>query len=154
MALGGVLLEELINADGGDYRGGVIPCEKGDEHEFVEYREKSLLTVLGDVSVNRAYYYDKECNRGFCPKDSVLDIEGSSFSPGVRKMMGRVGAYRPFGVGHEDIKELAGIEVTVKGIERVSHQLGEEAEGFQKKEVNEVLSDHVCLHGWHRRACS
>ena len=29
--------------------------------EFVEYREKSLLTVLGDVSVNRAYYYDKAC---------------------------------------------------------------------------------------------
>ena len=53
--------------------------------------------------MNRAYYYDKECNSGFCPKDSVLDIEGSYFSPGVRRMMGRVGAYRPFGVGHEDI---------------------------------------------------
>ena len=38
---------------------------------------------------------------------------------------------------------MAGIEVTAKGIERVSHQLGEEAEGFQKKEVNEVLSDKV-----------
>lgn len=141
--IGRVLLEELINADGGDYRGRVIPCEKGHEYEFVEYREKSLLTVLGDVSVNRAYYYDKEWNRGFCPKDGVLDIEGSSFSPGVRRMMGRVGAYSPFGVGHEDIKELAGIEVTTKGIERVSHQLGVEAEGFQKKEVNEVLSDKV-----------
>ena len=101
--IGRVLLEELINADGGDYRGRVIPCEKGHEYEFVEYRGKSLLTVVGDVSVNRAYYYDKECNSGFCPKDSVLDIEGSSFSPGVRRMMGRVGAYRPFGVGHEDI---------------------------------------------------
>ena len=83
--------------------GRVIPCEKGHEYEFVEYRGKSLLTVVGDVSVNRAYYYDKECNSGFCPKDSVLDIEGSSFSPGVRRMMGRVGAYSPFGVGHEDI---------------------------------------------------
>ena len=38
---------------------------------------------------------------------------------------------------------MAGTKVTAKGIERVSHQLGEEAEGFQKKEVNEVLSDKV-----------
>lgn len=141
--IGRVLLEELINADKGDYRGRVIPCEKGHEYEFVEYREKSLLTVLGDVSVNRAYYYDKECKTGFCPKDNALDIEGSSFSPGVRRMMGRVGAYRPFGLGHEDIKELAGINVGVKEIERVSHQLGEEAEEFQKKEVNCALSDKV-----------
>ena len=43
-------------------------------------------------------------------------------------------------VGH--IINLA-FKVTAKGIERVSHQLGEEAEGFQKKEVNEVLSDKV-----------
>src|SRR3990167_6873663 len=142
-SIGKTLLEEIVNADKGDYSSDLIPCEKGHEYEFVEYRGKSLLTVVGDVSVNRAYYYDKECNSGFCPKDSVLDIEGSYFSPGVRRMMGRVGAYRPFGVGHEDIKELAGIEVTAKGIERVSHQLGEEAEGFQKKEVNEVLSDKV-----------
>jgi len=47
-SIGRVLLEELINADSGDYRGRVIPCEKGHEYEFVEYREKSQLTVLGD----------------------------------------------------------------------------------------------------------
>ena len=142
-SIGKTLLEEIVNADKGDYRGRVIPCEKGHGYEFVEYREKSLLTVLGEIKVNRAYYYDNGCNHGMCPKDKSLDIVGSYFSPGVRRMMGRVGAYRPFGVGHEDIKELAGIEVTTKGIERVSHQLGEEAEGFQKKEVNEVLSDKV-----------
>ena len=36
--------------------------------------------------------------------------------------MGRVGAYRPFGLGHEDIKEMAGICVDTKEIERVSNQ--------------------------------
>ena len=33
--------------------------------------------------------------------------------------MCRVGAYRPFSLGHEDIKEMAGIEVSSKEIERV-----------------------------------
>ena len=102
-SIGKTLLEEIVNADKGDYRGRVIPCEKGHEYEFVEYREKSLLTVLGEIKVNRAYYYDNGCNHGMCPKDESLDIVGSYFSPGVRRMMGRVGAYSPFGVGHEDI---------------------------------------------------
>ena len=44
--------------------------------------------------------------------------------------MGRVGALRPFGLGHEDIKEMAGIEVNSKEIERVSYQLGTEVEEY------------------------
>jgi len=36
--------------------------------------------------------------------------------------MGRVGAYRSFGLGHEDTKEMADICVDAKKIERVSNQ--------------------------------
>ena len=72
--------------------------------------------------------------------------------------MGRVGAYRPFVLGHEDIKEMAGIYVATKEIERVSHQLGEEAEVFYKKEtalslsgkiipINPVPKMYICIDG-------
>jgi hypothetical protein len=57
--------------------------------------------------------------------------------------MGRVGAYRPFGLGHEDIKEMAGIEVDSKAIERISHQLGEEVEAFYKREASQFLLGKV-----------
>lgn len=100
------MLEKLLNSDGGDYRGSPLPCEKGHVSEFIEYREKKLLTVVGPVRVKRAYYYDQECKKGYS-KDNVFGIVGTSFSPGVRRIMGRVGAYRPFGLGHEDIKEMA-----------------------------------------------
>jgi hypothetical protein len=109
----------------------------------VEYRDKELLTVLGQVKVKRAYYYDRRCKKGFCPKDKTLDIEGASFSPGPRRIMGRVGAYRPFALGHEDIKEMAGISVNAKEVERTSHRLGEEAEGFYREQADLVLSDKV-----------
>ncbi len=107
------------------------------------YRCKELLTILGNVKVKRAYYYNRECNAGFCPKDKALDIERTSFSPGVRRIMGRVGAYRPFGLGHEDIKEMVGIEVTAKQIERASHSLGHEVEEFTKSQSSVTLSDNV-----------
>ena len=141
--VGSTILEKLINSDDGDYRGRTLPCEKGHVFEFKEYRDKELLTVLGPVKVKRAYYYDKECRKGCCPKDTALGIVGTSFSPGVRQIMGRVGAYRPFGLGHEDIKEMAGICVNTKEIERVSHQLGEEVEVFNKKETALSLSGKV-----------
>lgn len=57
--------------------------------------------------------------------------------------MGRVGACRPFGLGHEDIKEMAGIYVATKEIERISHQLGEDVEVFYKKEADLSLSCNI-----------
>ena len=58
------MLEKLLNADGGDYRGRTLPCEKGHMVEFKEYRDKKVLTVLGPVTLRRAYYYDGECQKG------------------------------------------------------------------------------------------
>jgi len=141
--VGSVMLEKLINSDGGDYRGRTLPCEQGHRFAFKEYRDKEVLTVLGVVLIRRAYYYDSACDQGYCPKDQDLDIEETSFSPGVKRMMGKVGAYRPFGVGPEDLKELAGIEVNGKGIERVSYQLGEEVEAFRQQEAEGFVSGKV-----------
>ena len=135
------ILEMFVNADGGDYRGRAIPCEKGHQHEFIEFRDKKLLTVLGSVMVKRAYYYDRECRRGYCPKDRDLDIEGTSYSSGVRRMMSKVGAYRPFGLGHEDLYELADIRVSAKEVERISQMIGGQAEAFHSAEVS--LSDNI-----------
>jgi hypothetical protein len=142
-SVGGMLLERLINSDGGDYRGRTLRSEEGQMFEFKEYRDKDVLTVLGPVTVQRAYYYDQDCGEGFCPKDAALDIAETSFSPGVRRIMARVGAYRPFGLGHEDIKEMADIEVDPKAIERIAHQLGEQVEEFYQEEGSQFLSGKI-----------
>lgn len=141
--IGSNILEKLLNSDGGDYKGRSLPCDKGHVFEFIEYRDKKLLTVLGLVTVKRAYYHDKGCKEGNCPKDKDLDIVGTSFSPGLRRMIGRVGAYRPFALGHEDIKEMAGISVDTKEIERRSNQLGKQIEEFYKEEYTGTLSHNI-----------
>jgi hypothetical protein len=141
--IGRSMLEMFVNADDGDYRGRTIPCEKDHRYEFIEFRDKKLLTVLGSVTVTRAYYYDRECRSGHCPKDRVLDIEGTSYSSGVRRMMSKVGAYRPFGLGHEDLYELADIRVSAKEVERISQMVGDQAEAFHAAEADASLSDTV-----------
>src|SRR5437016_7999169 len=77
--MGGVLLEKLLNSDGGGYRGAHLDCSQGHAAEFVGYRDKEILTVVSSVEARRAYYHCQECQSGFAPKDKELDVVGSSF---------------------------------------------------------------------------
>lgn len=138
--VGGVLLEKLLNCDGGGYCGARINCGQGHQAQFVDYRGKNLLTVLSAVEVQRAYYHCEECKNGVIPKDRELDIVGSSLSPGVRRMMGRVGGKEPFDEGRRDLEELAGIVVKTKEVERVSEAIGEQVEAVAITERAAALS--------------
>lgn len=151
LRLGSILLEKLLNVVSEDRSAKGMQCSVGHRYEFVEERVKKMLTVVGPIALKRKYYYDKHCKSGRCPKDGVYDVEGTSFSPGVRRIMGRVGAYRAFGLGQEDIREMVGIEVSAKEIERISHRLGCEAEDFSREEAEATDTStetvYVCMDG-------
>lgn len=150
--IGRNMLGQLLNEDNG-YRGGTFSSGEG-RFEFVGYREKEFLTVLGEVRIKRAYYYDKASSSGIFPRDKELLMEGRSTTPGVRKIVGRVGAMRPFALGEKDIRELAGLTVNAKDIERISHELGEEVEEFLGREPQAAPENHgnrakfyICMDG-------
>src|SRR3990170_1998629 len=123
--LGGRVLEQLLNADGGGYRGARIPCGHGHHAEFVDHRRKQVLTVLAPVAVQRAYYHCAPCAGGVVPKDQELDIVGTAFSPGVRRMLGRVGGAEALGAQVEAVASaertaaLTGKVITLKAVPRV-----------------------------------
>jgi hypothetical protein len=98
---------------------------------------------LGEVTVRRAYYYDKECRTGFCPKDNSLETVATGYSPGVRRLMSKVGAMRPFGLGHQDLYELADIRVNAKEVERQFQIVGGQIEMFHCGQAETALSDKV-----------
>jgi hypothetical protein len=54
------MLARLLTEDPG-YRGPRVPCGNGHEAEFVSYRDKVIDTVLGPVTLNRAWYHCKAC---------------------------------------------------------------------------------------------
>ncbi len=61
--LGGGMLERLLAADPG-YRGPGTDCRAGHQAEFVSYRDKTVGTVLGPVTVSRAWYHCGQCGHG------------------------------------------------------------------------------------------
>ena len=141
--LGGRLLEQLLGADGGGYQGARIDCGQGHEAQFKGYRHKQLSTVLGAVRVRRAYYHCADCGGGVVPKDGDLDLASTSFSPGVRRMMGRVGAKEPFQEGQRDLEELAGVAVSTKAVERVSEGIGDDVQSVSEREREQAFSEKI-----------
>ncbi len=67
LQLGGGMLGELLAADPG-YRGRRVPCGRGHEAEFLSYRDKTIDTVLGPVTLTRAWYHCQACGHGFAPR--------------------------------------------------------------------------------------
>lgn len=142
--VGALALEKIINAES-SHCGTQIKCKSGHEAQFVNYREKKLLTVLGEIRAKRAYYHCQECQYGIIPKDGSLDIEKTGFSPGVRRMMALVGAKESFDAGHSDLKILAGIAVSAKDVERIAEAIGDQIEFAAKKERQIATESNVVV---------
>jgi len=78
------------------------------------------------MTLDRAYYYCPACRSGFCPRDRALGMEHSSLSPAVTRMVGLGAAMVSFLEADELLRELAGIVVGAKQVERTAEALGRE----------------------------
>ena len=144
--VGSVLLEQLLNSDHGGHRGQRMACADGHQAEFIDYRPKQLQTILGSVRLERAYYHCAQCppaRRGIIPKDQALDVVGTSLSPGLRRLMARVGAQEPFATAHQDLAELAGVTVDTKTSERTTEAAGATAEQTNQSERTAIGAGRV-----------
>ena len=123
LRLGGSMLGGLLSADRG-YRGPQVPCGQGHEAEFAGYRDKSSGTVLGLVTVTRAWYHCADCGHGLAPRDAELGMAGASLSPGLAAMNDRAAAAVPFREAARLLEDLAGIRLTAKRAERAAGASG------------------------------
>ena len=101
-----------------------VPCGCGQQARYHETRPKQILTMLGPVVYDRAYYLCLSCHQGHSPRDRELDVVGTECSPGVRRMMAAVGSEASFDSGRQQLHLLAGLEVTTKAVERHAEAIG------------------------------
>jgi hypothetical protein len=120
------LLEPLLAADRG-YRGPGADCGAGHQAQFVSYRDKTFDTVLGPVTISRAWYHCAECGHGFAPRDAGLGVAGATMSPGLAKMAARAGEAVPFRPGAGLVADLAGIQLTGRRLGRHAEADGQAA---------------------------
>ena len=126
-ALGRLLCHEESSAQ--------VSCGCGGQARWHSLRSRQLLTVLGKVKYERAYYVCPDCHHGQSPRDRELEVEGIECSPGVLRMLALVGSESSFEQGREQLALLAGLEVTAKCVERQAEAIGADMEASQQEQT-------------------
>jgi hypothetical protein len=134
---GAAALTELLRFPEPEQR--TIPCPCGRQARYRERRSKTVLTVVGKVEVSRPWYLCPRCHQGQFPADAELDVVDTEFSPGVRRMQALVGQDAPFDQGREQMKLLAGLEVTTKSVERVAEAIGADIAHGEHAEIDRAV---------------
>lgn len=116
-----------------------LPCGCGHFAQYRELRSKPVLTVVGDVRISRPYYLCSHCHQGQFPTDVEWDVRDTEVSPGVRRMLGVVGADAPFDHGRHQMRSLAGLEVTTKAVERTAEAIGIDIAQREQEEIQRAM---------------
>jgi hypothetical protein len=136
-AAGAKALAELLRFPVPEQRTRACPC--GQQARYRQLRSKTILTVLGKVQVLRPWYLCAHCSKGQFPADVELDIAKTEFSPGARRMLAMVGQAGSFDHGRQQMKLLAGLEVTTKSVERVAEALGADIARREQEEISRAV---------------
>ena len=142
MRLGGRLLEDLLGLDAG-HRGPRVDCGAGHQAEFVACRAKTIDTVLGPVQARRAWYHCTTCGHGLAPRDAELGTGRGSMSPGLAKMTAQAATAVPFAKAARLLAGLAGIDLTVKRVERSAEAAGAAAAAATGARADAIRSRRV-----------
>ena len=124
LAIGARLLEAGLAARGTGKAGARRPCPCGGAAIGEGYRAKGVQTLVGWITVRRAYYVCPTCGQGQCPLDAVVGLARDSLSPGVRRLACRFGALLPFAEAAESLEEAARVRLSASTVRTVTEAVG------------------------------
>ena len=136
---GAAALSQLLQFPAPSHGQRSVACSCGQQAHYHQLRTKPVLTAVGPVEISRPYYWCPDCHAGQFPADVELDIENTEFSPGVRRMQAMVGQEAPFDHGREQMRILAGLEVTAKSVERTAEAIGAHIAQREQAEMQKAL---------------
>jgi len=135
MSAGARVLEEVLHDVGCGLRNEPVVCRCGHTMQSVGLRDKVVRTILGPIRFQRSLFVCPCCGKTSFPGDAVLGVEGTGFSPGLRRMMARAGSRTSFAEAEEDLRHYAGLEVGRKEIERTAEEVGRQIEAWTMEDL-------------------
>jgi len=138
LAAGAKVLEEMLAPVGVGRREEAVRCTCGRAMRSLGLRAKSVLTLLGPLRLSRSAYACPACGRTCYPGDEELDVAGTGYSPGVRRLVADFACDAPFKRVSEQLKAGAALSISRKDCERVAESVGADMAAW-------VASEHTGL---------
>ena len=126
------------------YPGKAIACPCGGQAEYQYRREGTLLTMLGQVTYERAYYLCPECHQGTYPLDEQLGLRPGQMSAEGESLAGMTGAQLPFEQGSQLLEALTLISLSDHSMAKATQDMGSEVQA-QEQEWMERSHDEQWL---------
>jgi len=93
--------------------------------KFHSYQRRRVLTVHGEVRIERAYYYCGRCKQSSLPYDEALGLI-DEISPGLMPLVCLAGTLLPFMDAAEDVlKRFCGVRLSASTVLRCTEGAGE-----------------------------
>lgn len=165
--LGQGLLQRLVDDKPNGYKGSQIGCKCGGCMRFVQHRSRDIHTLMGWITVKRAYYHCPDCGQVTVPYDKESGLGPEKVSPALANGCCLIAVDDSFQQVSRKVRQLFGQSVSDDTIERLVHVAGEIAlqqnkHRFEDFQVNAkqqfgpdrlyVVADGTTVHeddGWH-----
>jgi len=108
----------------GKHCGTSRPCECGHWQRFVDYRPRTLTTLVGPVRYRRAYYRCSACKASYYAGEQALGLDGSSFTLPAQEAVSLVSAEVPFERARVLLARLSGLQVAVSHAQHLCQHHG------------------------------
>ena len=113
----GKLLQPVIQTLVDQFDASFQPSPK---QRFVERRHLEITGLFGSMHIYRDYYCDDQ--RGHCPADAALALEGS-YTPALSRMTYRAAAKNSYAEASADLFEYAGVTLCDRQIQRLIQEV-------------------------------
>jgi hypothetical protein len=120
------------------YEGSGRACECGRTQRFVEYRAKTIATLLGAVRIRRAYYRCQRCGSSSLPYDRRVGLGEGPESVGLAKAATLLGVHEPFQGGARLLYELTGQRLSPSTVERLTERVGARAAADETEQASRI----------------
>ena len=139
-------MAQSCNADDSDHSSSTIACVCGQTARYAGRRPKTFTTLLGPLTLKRAYYHCDACRTGVCPRDRALGMHATSLSPGVLRMVGLAASGFSFAAASDLLWKLAAVRVKTKQVERYAEALGREVAADERAVAETVSSPAATMY--------
>lgn len=132
------------------YEGSSRACDHpycGKNQRFVGHRSRTLSTLLGAVSIKRAYYHCKNCGTSCCPYDERVGLGPEQMSVGLAKAATMLATLDPFVPAATILHELTGQRMGDRTIHRVARKVGKAASERERKAALAMATWSVPIQG-------
>jgi hypothetical protein len=144
---GAALLQAVLDEQDDGYCGPRAGCGGcGGQAGHAGSRPRTVTTVLGAVTLQRAWYHCPACRHGFAPRDADLGLlPAGELSPGLAEMAALAGAETSFARAAGLIAALAGVTLSPRTIERSAEASGAAARATAVAEASAIRERRVTV---------